>query len=153
MLRLPNHSRAGAALLAALALATPLAGCPGDLSDPGRFASQFGTGGGGAGGDDGGMCPDTPTFLAATCTAAGCHAAASPAASLDLASPDVYTRLSGKMATGGAGLLIDPQSPAASILYLKLLAPPPYGSRMPLVGSPLSDAETACVLSWITTPN
>jgi hypothetical protein len=161
----PRSTRLTLAGLAALAALATLAGCPGNLDDPGRFAAQFGTGGsggggtggststGGTGGGDGGTCPDIPTFFAATCTATGCHSATSPAAELDLASPDLATRLAGKMATGGPGLLLDPAMPASSILYEKLQSPPPFGSRMPLVGTPLSDAQMACVLSWITTSN
>jgi hypothetical protein len=131
--------------LLALVLAAPLAGCPGSLEDPGRFAGEFGTGGG----STTTACPDVPTLLSTTCTMSGCHAATMPAAGLDLASPGVFMRLSGKMASGGPGLLVDPSNPASSILYLKLKTPPPFGSRMPLVGMPLDDAVVACVLTWI----
>jgi hypothetical protein len=58
-------------------------------------------------------------------------------------------RLSGKEAAGGPGVLIDPTTPAASVLYTKLTATPPFGARMPLVGAPLGDGDIACVLSWI----
>lgn len=126
-------------LLPALALAVPLAGCPGSLDDPSRFAGQFG------------LCPDVPTFLATTCGTASCHAATMPQAGLDLASPDVFSRLAGTKAMGGPGLLIDPTDPSASVLYLKLEAPPPFGSRMPLTGMPLDDTGVACVLDWIET--
>jgi hypothetical protein len=130
--------------LLTLGLAAPLAGCPGHLEDPGRFAGEFGTGG-----STTTACPDVPTLLSTTCTAAGCHAATTPAAGLDLASPGVFMRLSGKQAMGGSGLLVDPTNPASSVLYTKLMSPPPFGSRMPLVGMPLGDAEVACVLTWI----
>jgi hypothetical protein len=60
-------------------------------------------------------------------------------------------RLSGKQAMGGSGLLIDPANASASVLYTKLTPTPPFGARMPLVGAPLSDADMACVLSWIQT--
>ena len=125
-----------------VALAVPLAGCPGSLDDPSRFDGQFGDGGGGG-------CPDTPTFLASTCTAVGCHNTTTLAGGLDLASPGVFGRLSGKKAMGGPGLLIDPTNPSASVLYTKLGTPPPFLSRMPLVGTPLSSAQAACVLAWI----
>jgi hypothetical protein len=127
----------------ALALAAPIAGCPGSLDDPGRFAGEFGTGGGA------GSCPDVPSLLSTTCTASSCHAATMPAGGLDLASPSVFMRLSGKMAMGGSGLLVDPTNPTASVLYTKLMSPPPFGSRMPLVGPALGDSEIACVLTWI----
>jgi hypothetical protein len=125
-----------ALLLASLASAAALAGCPGSLEDPGRFAAQFGN------------CPDVPELLAKTCTDAGCHASTEPSAGLDLASPDVFGRLAGDAAEGGAGRLIDPDQPDASLLYTKLLSPPPFGSRMPIGGS-LDDAETTCILAWI----
>jgi hypothetical protein len=56
-----------------------------------------------------------------------------------------------KKATGGPGLLIDPSNPAASVLYTKLTAAPPFGARMPFARSALDDATIACVLQWITT--
>jgi len=60
-------------------------------------------------------------------------------------------RLSGKQAMGGPGLLLDPSSATASVLYTKLTTTPPFGARMPLVGAPFSDADLACTLSWIQT--
>jgi hypothetical protein len=46
--------------------------------------------------------------------------------------------------------LIDPASPANSLIYLKVNMPPPCGGLMP-IGLPLTDTERACVLSWINT--
>jgi len=137
-----------AVALAAL-LAASLAGCPGSLDDPGRFG--FGGGGAGGGGGSNGGCVDVPTLFSTSCALGGCHAATTPAAGLDLASPNVFERLSGKAAAGGSGMLIDPSAPPSSILYLKLIAPPPYGSRMPLTGSALDAATVSCVLTWIET--
>ncbi len=125
-------------LLVPLTALTVLAGCPGSLEDPGRFADQFGGG-----------CPDVPALLQSACASAGCHSASDAVGSLDLASPMVFGRLSGKMAAGGAGLLIDPDEPDASVLYAKLTAAPPFGSRMPLSAEALDDATAACVLAWI----
>jgi hypothetical protein len=68
---------------------------------------------------------------------------------LDLESPGVFSRLSGKMAQGGSGLLIDPSQPDMSVLYTKLTTTPPFGSRMPLTGTPLDDSTVTCVLTWI----
>ncbi len=158
-------------LVALLAPASVLAGCPGSLEDPARFDAEFGIAGGnggarGGGGADGGGttgsvggagggsgggsgCASPPPSFGTTCSVSGCHAAITPAGGLDLASPNIVMRLSGKKAMGGAGLLIDPTTPAASVLYTKLTATPPFGSRMPLVGGPLSDPDIACVLSWI----
>ncbi len=53
-------------------------------------------------------------------------------------------------ATEGAGLLIDPSDPTASVVYTKLTMVPPFGSRMPLAGMPADDTTLACVLAWIS---
>ncbi len=136
-------------LVVAIAAVGALAGCPGSLEDPARFDSEFGIGDAGTGGSSP-ACPDIPTFLATTCGTAGCHSAASPQQNLDLVSPDVLTRLSGQSAMEGPGLLIDTSDPASSVLYLKMVSPPPFGSLMPLGGTPVSAANLACVLGWIS---
>lgn len=125
--------------LTPLLFVSVLAGCPGSLEDPDRFNDQFGT------------CPDVPALLSKTCATAGCHAADNPSTGLDLASDDLIGRLSGKKTAGGAGLLIDPTTPADSVLYTKVTGAPPYGGRMPLGGSPLDDTQVECILSWIET--
>jgi hypothetical protein len=84
-----------------------------------------------------------------SCGVAGCHDATTKAEALDLASPDVAARLVGVLAVEGNGLLIDPASPGASVVYTKLTATPPFGGRMP-TGTPLDDATIQCVLSWVT---
>jgi hypothetical protein len=122
-----------------LVFVTALAGCPGSLDDPDRFAGQFGT------------CPDVPALLSKTCATAGCHAAENPSSGLDLASDDIVGRLSGQKAVGGSGLLIDPTTPADSVLYEKVTDAPPFGGRMPLGGDPLDDAQVGCILSWLET--
>ncbi len=94
-------------------------------------------------------CADVPALLAHSCATAGCHDATTQAQALDLASPDVAARLVDVPATEGAGLLIDPANPTASVLYTKLLAMPPFGARMP-TGTPLDAASTQCVLAWVT---
>jgi hypothetical protein len=125
------------ALLVSAALAAGLLGCPGSLEDPSRFDGQFGN------------CPDIEMVIATTCAKASCHSGASPTGSLDLASPDIVMRLSGKKAVGGPGLLVDPSDPAKSVLYTKLKNPPPFLSQMPLTGAKLDDATQACFLTWI----
>jgi hypothetical protein len=150
------------ALAAGVALSAATAGCPTtSLEDPGRFdagAGSLGSTAGGGLGDggavsigigEGGACPNLAQFFAATCTASSCHNASDEAQGLDLQSPDVASRLVGVMATEGPGLLVDPSSPGASILYLKLTAPPPFGAQMPLGQAPLSPAMADCVLGWI----
>jgi hypothetical protein len=127
--------------------------------DPERFdlaANDAGTpvvAVGDAGGDDAGVvtpCPDVPTMFVETCGVAGCHDATTKAEALDLASPGVASRLVGVAAAEGAGLLIDPTTPARSVVYTKLLANPPFGARMP-TGTPLDDATIQCVLAWVAT--
>lgn len=135
----------------AIALLTcGLFACAGTLEDPDRFRD--------AGGADlalgeGGTlaaCPPVETgILHARCATAGCHAATGAAAGLDLASPDVLSRLARKPASGGAGILVVPGDPAASVLYTKLTSAATFGSRMPL-GASLDDASVACVNAWIS---
>lgn len=127
---------ASALLGAAAALA---AGCPGTLDDKSRFVTE-----------DAGACGDVPTTIfEPTCARASCHSAVNPAQGLDLASPDVAARVVGQPATECVGTLADPLAPEASILYLKLTPSPPCGARMPFNGTPLSDAQIACVKDWI----
>jgi hypothetical protein len=120
-------------------------GCAGTLEDAPRFADA---GTDAAPAADGG-CPDVPSAVFATsCATSGCHGAADKAQGLDLESPGVGARLAGACARGG-GLLVDPASPKASVLYTKLGADPPFDARMPLGKPPLDDATVACVLQWI----
>ena len=123
------------------ALVAVCVGCPGSLEDPDRFALD------GAGA----ACPDiTQTLFPTDCATAQCHSAAVKQQGLDLQSPDVLARLVGVPATGGPGLLIDPSTPQASVIYTKLTATPPFGARMPFGETPLDDGTVACVLQWIT---
>jgi cytochrome c5 len=95
-------------------------------------------------------CPDIPTVLSQTCGVSGCHDATTKSQGMDLQSAGVASRLVGAQAKGGAGFLIDTTNPSASVVYTKLLQPPPYGARMPLTGAPFDDATTQCVLAWVT---
>jgi hypothetical protein len=123
------------------ALVALCVGCPGSLEDPGRFAVD----------DSGAACPDiTQTLFPTDCATAQCHSATAKQQGLDLQSPDVLARLVGVPATGGPGLLIDPATPQASVIYTKLTATPPFGAQMPFGETPLDDATVACVLQWIT---
>jgi len=45
--------------------------------------------------------------------------------------------------------LVTPGKPETSLFYLKVAATPPCGDRMPLGGSPLSDAQIEMIRSWI----
>ena len=122
--------------------------CAGTLDNRDQFYTVDHTDGGGqdAASDGGPSCPDVPKAVFTTsCATAGCHAAANPQSGLDLASPNVATRLVGVPAASG-GFLVDPAHPEQSVIYRKLKAGAP-GARMP-IGTPLDDATIACVLSW-----
>ena len=136
--------------LASICAAVLVTACAGTLDDPDRFRD----GGAPASAADAGTPPASTCVpietgvLAQKCATAGCHAASGAANGLDLASPDVLGRLANKAATGGPGSLIVPGDPDKSVLYTKLTATPPFGSRMPL-GTNLDDATLACVHDWI----
>jgi hypothetical protein len=51
-------------------------------------------------------------------------------------------------ACGGMAMIV-PGKPEESLFYLKLLGTPPCGSRMPLGGAALPEAQIAMVRSWI----
>ncbi len=140
--------------LPVLALLVVSAGCAGTLLDPASFEAATDTSDAGtieAGtGDAGSSCPDIPTTLLGSCGQAGCHDPTTHAEQLDLASPNVASRLVGVAAIEGPGYLIDPNIPTASVVYTKLLATPPFGARMPSAAG-LDDATTQCVLAWVTT--
>jgi hypothetical protein len=123
------------------------AGCAGTLEDPSAFTTD---GGVEATTTDGGGCPDIPTSVfQAICAASGCHSAADRVQNLDLQSAGAALRLVNVPAQGG-GLLIDPSQPSQSVIYEKLTAMPPFGSRMPLGKAALDDGTLACVLAWVS---
>jgi hypothetical protein len=127
-----------------VAAALLLLACPGTLPDKERFLT--GTGGGG------GACPDVPNeILGSRCSGNGCHSGSSPAAGLDLVSGDWGPRLVDKPAQNCSGVLADPTDPAGSVLVVVLGPDPACGERMPKGGTPLTDAEIACVEAWIAT--
>lgn len=128
----------------ALSWAVLLAGCPGELRDPGRFTD------GGAAGGGSNNCPDVPTeIFAKKCAGSTCHGGMTPVSNLDLVADGVASRVVGKAAVGCKGSLADPAAPEASVIYIKIAPGDTCGSRMPL-GAPLSDEEIACVKDWIS---
>ena len=141
------HARTLSPVRAAiLAFAGACVGCPANLEDPGRFALD---GAGSLDGPEG--CGDiTQTLFLPVCATAECHSTSAKQQALDLQAPGVVSRLVGVPATEGAGLLIDPSMPSASVLYTKLTASSPFGVRMPFNLPPLDDAKIACVLQWVT---
>ena len=125
-------------------------GCAGGLSDPERFAYLDGgaADAGTIGSGDAG-CDPVPTIFASTCAAGACHSAQTQQASLDLQSAGLPQRLVGKPASGGPGLLIDPQQPLRSVLLTKLSDSPPFNFQMPLGAPPLDPDQVACIQLWI----
>ena len=80
-----------------------------------------------------------------------CHGAAPQSNTLDLTSPNVFTRLVGVASACGGKPLVETTAPAAGVLLDKLTAAPPCAARMPFAMPPLSDAQIGCVAAWIDT--
>jgi len=109
------------------AVCLALLGCAGSLDHPERFANL------GQGPDAGpvnpppdGGCDPVGSIFPVSCSTSSCHSAQSQQANLDLESPGLPSRLVGKPAHGGPGLLIDRQNPAQSVLLLKVTSNPPF---------------------------
>jgi hypothetical protein len=136
----------GAGRSAALVALLSLSGCPGTLNDPAAFELE-------ASAQNSTNCDDVPDVVFAPhCGLSACHTPTTLAGNLDLVSKDVYSRLVGKNASGGPGILINPsRQPAESVVYLKLTPHPPFGSQMPLTGAKLDATTLACVANWIAT--
>jgi hypothetical protein len=147
-------------------------GCAGDLENPDRFdflldggataqggrggtgsSGTGGAGGSGAGGSGSSIPPISPclkTLFEARCGTVACHAASSTF--LDLMSPNVEQRLVGKTSTTDEckddGVYVSSDG-GDSLLLKKLEEQPPCGSKMPLVGGDLTDADITCVEDWV----
>jgi hypothetical protein len=152
-----SHARRAARTLAAVLLCIGAVSCAGTLTDPERFEVEGGSTSSPVGvgdGQAGAACKDVETMLLpARCALSGCHSAKDMSAGLDLESPGMRTRLTGRAATGGPGVLVDPGGdPQKSVLYLKLTPNPPFGSQMPLAGTKLAGSDLACVAAWIASP-
>src|SRR2546426_5913843 len=120
------------AVFASSAVCLALLGCAGSLDHPERFANL------GQGPDAGpvnppsdGGCDPVADILPLSCSTSSCHSAQSQQGNLDLESPGLPSRLVGKTAHGGPGLLIDPPNPAQSGLPLKGTGQPPLPVQMP----------------------
>ena len=59
------------------------------------------------------------------------------------------TSVSALLSGGDHGPAVVPGIADSSNLVRKLLSPPPFGSRMPLGGTPLSDASVGVIRAWI----
>jgi hypothetical protein len=125
-----------------------LSACPGTLDNKESFLVD-------AGGTDNpdsssDACGDVVTrIFAPSCGSSGCHGGTAPQQSLDLVSSGLAARVVGARGKTCSGTLADPENPAGSLLYTKLLSPPACGAQMPLAQAPLSSADAACVLAWI----
>jgi len=155
-----------AARLALVSSLCLLVGCPGELANKAEFEAyaaahgdagasgtmnEAGTSSATAGSAGNDACGDVVTrIFVPTCGGTGCHSAIGPQQDLDLVSPGVSTRLVGIPAKQCLQVLVDPQNPEQSLLYQKLLTRPACGAQMPLARPPLSSADVACVLAWIT---
>lgn len=95
------------------------------------------------------MACDFRGIMQAKCGNATCHGAPGSSTGLDLTSAMLAARVEGRQGMGACSdkLLVDPENPRDSKLYLKVSGST-CGSQMPL-GGQLSSDEQACVLSWI----
>lgn len=104
-------------------------------------------------GDSGGpssQC-DVPEIFQQKCgSTSACHGPSSPAAGLDLVSAGVEDRVGNARAQECRGTLADPSNPTGSVLYQKVADLPTCGSRMPLNGESLDEAEIECIELWIS---
>ncbi|HWO10163.1 MAG TPA: hypothetical protein VNN80_11805 [Polyangiaceae bacterium] len=92
--------------------------------------------------------------LAANCGSSGCHGADSTFSNFaeSEAAALSFVGESGESSCAAEGPLLDPENPAASIIIQKVTASsPPCGTRMPVVGGPLSQADITCLQDWIGT--
>ncbi len=95
------------------------------------------------------------TIFTPRCATSLCHDAASAGGDLVLVDGRSHEALVGVVPTAliaaqAGQLRVDPGNPGNSFLIAKLVGPPPgTGSRMPLLGELLSDAEVDTIRRWI----
>jgi hypothetical protein len=124
------------AMVSAALLVSGLAllGCPGTLAKKECFLQE----------------ERARSILVGSCLDATCHNAKDKVVGLDLETGGISTRLSGKAALCKSDLtLITPGDPEASLLYTKLGAAPPCGSRMPLARPELYPEDLVVIEAWI----
>ncbi len=130
----------GACLLSfALVTALLMTGC-GDLG-----TEPDGNGGGNHGGAD---TLSTYTDVRAVlqtkgCLSSNCHGSAVGNGGLDLRT------YASTIAGGNTGNTVVPGNSGASSLYTKTTTSPPFGSRMPLTGTPLLITQQRIIADWI----
>jgi len=90
------------------------------------------------------------------CATPFCHSGANPAAQLSLVAGESFDSLVGVVPTTGPAaqegrLRVDPGNPDNSFILIKVMGPPAgQGSRMPLVGDPLTADQIELLRAWIT---
>jgi hypothetical protein len=136
--------------LAVVLLATLAMGCPGRLTDPGRFTGGISNDGGTGGtqGDCDGTVNVEQDVFAATCATAGCHTTAAQSSSLDLETPGIAARMLNKAAVGCSNQVLL-KSDLTGYFFNKLSTSPQCGSPMPLGKSTLTDNQVACVKQYL----
>jgi len=170
--------RAPLIVAASFALAA-VAGCAADLENPSQYGSSGGVTATGSGGNtavssggntgvssggmtatgSGGMTANIPAdpaclapLMKAQCTT--CHAPGQALSQgLDLTAANIGSRLAGKPSTqaGCGGLLIDPTTPANSLMLVKVKGPTSNscGLGMPYGTNGLTGTDLQCVTDWI----
>lgn len=90
-------------------------------------------------------------IFTASCAFSGCHGGSSPAQGLNLSAGSAYSAIVNVPSNERPTLdRIEPNDPAASYLYLKVIGDPSIvGSQMPLGGQPLSAALIDLLRDWI----
>lgn len=90
---------------------------------------------------------DVQPILSSRCAIPACHGSGFLSGGFSMEDGAPYNIV--RNAVGIHGPIIVAGNAAASNLYLKTTATPPFLSRMPLVGGFLSDAEQALIRDWI----
>jgi hypothetical protein len=140
-------SRSAPLAFVALA-ATSLVACPGRITDTSPFLGSTGEGG-----VMGCSIPSSQIeqqLIRPRCATQGCHDRGDRAANLDLQSPGVAARLLGQMSNCNGQPLINDGNRAVSYFIEKVASSTPAcGRQMPLGQPAFSQAEVACVRTWV----
>ncbi|RKG98425.1 hypothetical protein D7X32_29695 [Corallococcus carmarthensis] len=133
--------RAPLATLFAAALLATTAGCAGGLDEPERFT-----------GGTSSCAPGTTASSIIQAQCLSCHstdAKGSAGGGFDLQASGLPGRLYTTNAACNSAPLADSANPSQSFFLKKLTASPGCGSQMPLGGTALNAADTACLTNWL----
>ena len=106
-----------------------------------------------AGSGSGAGCAGACQIIATKC--APCHTSAAISGNLDLMSMGFANKLKGLKSTTASCMgktLIDPASPATSLMATKISASFDCGVRMPPGPPYLPDADITCITQWLANP-